>query len=216
MRQLALAQGMLKSAFLVEPASRNTVENAREAARLLRPQGRNTVLLVSDRSHLPRAILLFRLTGLRVAGWAGVPPRSLLWETGAAIREFAALPGSLLRALFGPSHYDELASIPSALRQRRISRSSASTAPQAKPRQVSSTSLPSRILVSAAVMVTSRARATRDSIESRVTRMCSKHLAPPSGPREVAMIATGLYAMTEVKAGREAQSRAFFKTPGML
>jgi uncharacterized SAM-binding protein YcdF (DUF218 family) len=101
MRQLALARGMPKSAFLVEPASRNTVENAREAARLLRSQGRNTVLLVSDRSHLPRAILLFRLTGLRVAGWAGVPPRSLLWETGAAIREFAALPGSLLRALFG-------------------------------------------------------------------------------------------------------------------
>jgi len=30
------------------------------------------------------------------------------------------------------------------------------------------------------------------------------------------MIATGLYAITEVKAGREAQSSAFFKTPGML
>ena len=30
------------------------------------------------------------------------------------------------------------------------------------------------------------------------------------------MIATGLYAMTDVKAGREAQSRAFFSTPGML
>ena len=30
------------------------------------------------------------------------------------------------------------------------------------------------------------------------------------------MIATGLYAMTEVKAGRDAQSSAFFKTPGML
>ena len=30
------------------------------------------------------------------------------------------------------------------------------------------------------------------------------------------MIATGLYAITEVKAGRDAQSSAFFKTPGML
>jgi len=65
MRQLALAQGMLKSAFLVEPASRNTVENAREAARLLRPQGRNTVLLVSDRSHPPRhpAVPTYRIAG---------------------------------------------------------------------------------------------------------------------------------------------------------
>ena len=40
--------------------------------------------------------------------------------------------------------------------------------------------------------------------------------APPSAPRDVAMIATGLYAITEVKAGREAQSSAFFNTPGML
>ena len=100
MRELALARGMPKSALLVEPASRNTVENAREAARLLRPECRNSVLLVSDRAHLPRAALLFRLAGLRVAGRAGIPPRSLLWETGAAIRECAALPGSLLRALF--------------------------------------------------------------------------------------------------------------------
>ena len=100
MRELALARGMPETALLVEPASRNTVENAREAARLLRPRGRNSVLLVTNRSHLPRATLLFRVTGLRVTGWAGVPPRSLLWETGAAIREFAALPCSLLRALF--------------------------------------------------------------------------------------------------------------------
>jgi uncharacterized SAM-binding protein YcdF (DUF218 family) len=99
MRELALARGVPNSALLVEPASRNTVENAREVARLLRPQGRNSVLLVSDRSHLPRAVLLFRLAGLRVAGWAGIRPRSLLWETGAAMRECAALPWSLLCAL---------------------------------------------------------------------------------------------------------------------
>ena len=30
------------------------------------------------------------------------------------------------------------------------------------------------------------------------------------------MMATGLYAITEVKAGRDAQSSAFFRTPGML
>ena len=63
-------------------------------------------------------------------------------------------------------------------------------------------------------MITSRARATRDSIESSATRMCSKQRAPPSGPREVAMIATGLYAMTDWKAGREAQSSAFFRRRG--
>ncbi len=99
MRRIALARGVPETALLVERGSRNTLENARESARLLRAHGGRSVLLVSDRSHLPRAALLFRLAGLRVAGWAGVRPRSVLWETGAAIRECATLPGSLVRAL---------------------------------------------------------------------------------------------------------------------
>ena len=99
MQRIALSRGVPERALLVETRSDNTVENAREAARLLRPRGVREVLLVSDRSHLPRAALLFHLAGLRVAGWAGVPPRSLLWEMAAAIRECAALPGSLFRAL---------------------------------------------------------------------------------------------------------------------
>ena len=99
MRRMALARGVPDPALLVEPGSRDTVENAWGAARLLRSQGRRSVLLVSDRAHLPRAALLFRLAGLRVAGWAGVPPPSIQWEIGAAIRECAALPKSLVRAL---------------------------------------------------------------------------------------------------------------------
>jgi uncharacterized SAM-binding protein YcdF (DUF218 family) len=99
MQQVALSRGVPERALLVEPRSDNTVENAHEAAQLLRPRGVREVLLVSDRTHLPRAALLFRLAGLRVAGWAGVPPQSLLWEMAAAIRECAALPGSLFRAL---------------------------------------------------------------------------------------------------------------------
>jgi uncharacterized SAM-binding protein YcdF (DUF218 family) len=99
MCEIALARGVPKSGLLVELASRNTIENAREAGRLLRQYGGSSVLLVSDRSHLPRAALLFRLAGLRVVGWVGVRPRSLLWEAAAAIRECAALPGSVLRAL---------------------------------------------------------------------------------------------------------------------
>jgi uncharacterized SAM-binding protein YcdF (DUF218 family) len=99
MRQMALARGVPEAALLVEPRSRNTVENARETARLLGLRGGRLVWLVSDRAHLPRAVLLFRLAGLRVAGWAGVQPPSILWEVGAAIRECVALPRSLARAL---------------------------------------------------------------------------------------------------------------------
>jgi uncharacterized SAM-binding protein YcdF (DUF218 family) len=98
MRRAAIALGVSETAMLVETASRNTVENARETARLLSARGLSSVLLVSDRIHLPRAALLFRLAGLRVAGRAAVPARSFRRAAGAALREILALPWSLLRA----------------------------------------------------------------------------------------------------------------------
>jgi uncharacterized SAM-binding protein YcdF (DUF218 family) len=103
MRRMAIARGVPESALLVEPGSRDTVENAREAARLLRPRGGSSVLLVSDRVHLPRAALLFRLAGLRLAGLAGVPPPSFWWEARTTVLECAALPRSLVRTLLRPA-----------------------------------------------------------------------------------------------------------------
>ena len=102
MRRMAIARGVPRAALLVEPGSRDTVGNARETARLLRSRGVRSVLLVSDRTHLPRAALLFRLAGVCVAGRAGVPQPSILREVGAALRECAALPGSLARGLLRP------------------------------------------------------------------------------------------------------------------
>jgi uncharacterized SAM-binding protein YcdF (DUF218 family) len=99
MRRMALARGVPDAALLVEPGSRDTVENARESARLLRPRGGRAIFLVSDRAHLPRAALLFRLAGLRIAGCAGVPPPSIRWEIDTVVRECFALPRSLARAL---------------------------------------------------------------------------------------------------------------------
>lgn len=99
MARLAREAGVPEAALALEPVSRNTVENARHCARLLRPRGVRRVLLVSDRAHLPRAALLFRLVGLNVIGREGVPPPSLLWEAGALLHEIAALPLSLVRAL---------------------------------------------------------------------------------------------------------------------
>jgi len=106
MHQIALARGVPDEALLVEPGSRDTVENAREAARLLRPRGAHRVLLVSDRAHLLRAGLLFRLAGLRVAGRVGVPPPSILWAVGAVVRECVALPRSVARALLSAARAD--------------------------------------------------------------------------------------------------------------
>jgi uncharacterized SAM-binding protein YcdF (DUF218 family) len=106
MRRMALARGVLEAALLVEPGSRDTVENAWETARLLRPRDARSVFLVSDRAHLPRAALLFRLVGLRISGCAGVPAPSLLWEVDAVVRECVALPRSLARALRRPTQVD--------------------------------------------------------------------------------------------------------------
>lgn len=100
MRRAAIARGVPEPALLIDPVSCNTCENARETARLLRRRGLNSVFLVSDRAHLPRAAFLFRLAGLRVAGRAGVSPGSVRQEAVAALRELAALPWSLLRAVF--------------------------------------------------------------------------------------------------------------------
>jgi len=100
MRRLARAAGVPEAVLLVEPASRNTAGNAREAARLLRPLGLSTVLLVSDRTHLPRARLLFRLAGIAVVASAAPPPAPLGAEIAALLHELMALPYSLLRALW--------------------------------------------------------------------------------------------------------------------
>ena len=98
MRALALAAGVPGAAVLVETASRNTAENAFASAGLLRRHGMVRVILVTDRQHLPRARLLFRLAGLQVIGTAGVPAPSPVAAISHAIYEIAAFPLALLRA----------------------------------------------------------------------------------------------------------------------
>jgi uncharacterized SAM-binding protein YcdF (DUF218 family) len=100
MRRMALARGVPGAALLIEPESRDTAGNARQSARLLGTRGGHSVLLVSDRVHLPRAALLFHLAGLHVIAWAAPEPPSTWWEIRTAIRECAALPWSLARAVY--------------------------------------------------------------------------------------------------------------------
>jgi uncharacterized SAM-binding protein YcdF (DUF218 family) len=99
MRRAALALGVSEAALLIESGSRNTFENARDTGLLLRSRGLRSVLLVSDRAHLPRARLLFRFAGLKVVGSVGTSRPSLHWELAAALHECAALPKSVARAL---------------------------------------------------------------------------------------------------------------------
>ena len=97
MRELALAAGVPAGALLCEAASNNTVENALNSARLLGERDITRILLVSDRTHLPRATLLFRLAGIEVVDRAGVPACSCTRALAQAVYELGALPRSLLR-----------------------------------------------------------------------------------------------------------------------
>ncbi|MGE0118531.1 MAG: YdcF family protein [Dongiaceae bacterium] len=99
MRGLALAAGVPDMALLVEPRSRNTLENATETARLLADRGISAVILVTDRYHAPRARVLFRLVGLSVRA-VRAPPASLQQEWPMWMLESVKFPNSVARALF--------------------------------------------------------------------------------------------------------------------
>jgi uncharacterized SAM-binding protein YcdF (DUF218 family) len=89
----------------IEPNSRSTWENARNTAALLRPLGVKSVVVVTDRAHMPRAILCFQRHGLRVEAvaleslpkpaWA--PSAGALSQVPVIWREWAALIWYYLR-----------------------------------------------------------------------------------------------------------------------
>jgi uncharacterized SAM-binding protein YcdF (DUF218 family) len=95
MHAIALAEGAPARVLILEDRSADTVGNALECARLLLPLGIQRVILVSDRYHLPRARLLFGLSGFDVvATSAPTPGLDSRWMW---LREGLALPRSLWR-----------------------------------------------------------------------------------------------------------------------
>ncbi len=67
-RDLLIGQGFDGRRMLLEPRSRNTIENAIFAKAVAEPQASETWLLVTSAVHMPRAVGCFRH-----AGWAPVP-----------------------------------------------------------------------------------------------------------------------------------------------
>ena len=67
----------------LEEQSRTTWENARYSAALLREQGIQRVVLVTDRAHLCRAVLSFQAQGLEVAPHAATETPSPEWMPSA-------------------------------------------------------------------------------------------------------------------------------------
>ena len=76
MRQLALAAGAAAARILVEDQATSTFESAVSCTRILRQHGWSTALIITDRYHLPRAVLTFR--GLGVQAYGSAPPGGAL------------------------------------------------------------------------------------------------------------------------------------------
>lgn len=100
MAQAARELGLPEEAIRVEARSRNTRENARFTAALLRAEGVSSVWIVSQPFHLRRARWLFRRAGLDAfarsyrGGVQDQRPRDALRWIG---REYAALAAELMR-----------------------------------------------------------------------------------------------------------------------
>jgi len=71
MAELLRTLGVPEHDIIVEDQSRNTFENARESARLLRSRGLARPALVTEATHLARSVLVFRAQGVDVIA-AGV------------------------------------------------------------------------------------------------------------------------------------------------
>ena len=84
MRDLALVAGIAADRIVIEPTARSTFENASRSARIMAERGWSRALVVSDRVHLPRALLAFHSVGVRARG-RGVRVR---WRDGP-FRTFA-------------------------------------------------------------------------------------------------------------------------------
>jgi len=98
MRDLALAAGLSSERIFVETSSRNTIGNARHCRPIVESRGWRRILLVTDPHHLPRALYIFRRSGLRVSGAAAQRSGSPGWEWWLGWgRELLALPWTAIR-----------------------------------------------------------------------------------------------------------------------
>ena len=101
MQHLAMAHGVLPQHILCEDQATSTFESAVLCCSILQQRGWSHALVVTDRYHLPRALLAFWSCGLRAVGSAapGKPARRLWRRWYYYSREALALLWYFVRAL---------------------------------------------------------------------------------------------------------------------
>jgi len=78
----------------VEPTAGNTWQNATASAAILLPEGHDTILLVTNRWHLPRAARAFDAVGFRVQGYAAEPPNEVFVGLASLLPTASGLAGT--------------------------------------------------------------------------------------------------------------------------
>jgi uncharacterized SAM-binding protein YcdF (DUF218 family) len=102
MAQIAEGLGVAADGILLEDRSHSTLEQAEQVAVMAGNRGWRQIIVVTDRYHLPRAVFLFRKTGLQVRGsGSGRGDGSLLRWWGGALREIPAWVKTAALALVG-------------------------------------------------------------------------------------------------------------------
>ncbi len=101
MREALVAAGVPAAAVIEEDRSGDTLENALFTIEILRARRLGPAIVVTDRYHLPRALMLFRLLGQTATGsgppWGGAGDGG--GRRAALQREAAALPRDFARGL---------------------------------------------------------------------------------------------------------------------
>jgi vancomycin permeability regulator SanA len=103
MRQLAVDRGVPEAHIFIDNLSTDTMESAFNCSMIIKENGWNKVIIVTDSYHLLRSIFAFRQMGIEVEGW---PPTTGRGGTSRVrwifyhVREIIALPWYLVRLSF--------------------------------------------------------------------------------------------------------------------
>ena len=93
LRAVAVANGVLPAAIVLEEEARNTYENVERTRRILDSHGWRRVLLVSSPYHMRRALLTWKKVAPHIEVIPTPPPESQFYshETGASLEQIRAI-----------------------------------------------------------------------------------------------------------------------------
>lgn len=91
MREYLIARGLAPERILIEDHSFNTYQNLAYSQIIMKEHGLKSAIIVSNRSHIYRALLLAQRLGIEASGAAAPMPANAYLTTKQYLREGAAI-----------------------------------------------------------------------------------------------------------------------------